>query len=81
MPKRIDLTNQNMSVERGSELDSEKSEQNGAPVMADIWTIVFTDKTYGDQIRISFRKEVRDAFVRDLMGGVILAGGEQLPSI
>lgn len=80
MPKTIELSNQHIGVERGSELDSEESEKNGSPVSVDTWTIVLTDKTYGDQIRMTFRKDTRDALVRHLTGGVILAGGD-LPSV
>jgi hypothetical protein len=80
MPKHVILTNQHIGVERGSELDSEESEKNGSPVSVDIWTIVYTDRTYGDQIKVTFRKDARDALVRQLTGGVILAGGD-LPSV
>jgi hypothetical protein len=80
MPKAVTLINQHIGVERGSELDSEESEKNGAPVSVDIWTIVYTDRTYGDSIRVTFRKEARDALVRQLTGGVILAGGD-LPNV
>lgn len=80
MPKQIILVNQHIGVERGSELDDEASKEDGAPVLVDTWSLVFTDRTYGDQIRVVFRKEARDAIVRDLTGGVILAGGD-LPSV
>jgi hypothetical protein len=79
MPKYVTLINQHIGVERGSELDDEESKKNGAPVSVDTWTIVYTDRTYGDQIRVTFRKEARDQIVRQLTGGVILAGGD-LPS-
>jgi hypothetical protein len=80
MPKAIALVNQHIGVERGSELDSEESEKSGAPVSVDTWTIVYTDRTYGDSIRVTFRREARDALVRQLTGGVILAGGD-LPKV
>lgn len=80
MPKSITLVNQHIAVERGSQLDNEASEENGSPVSVDTWTVVFTDRTYGDQIRITFRREARDDVVRQLTGGVILAGGD-LPSV
>ena len=40
----------------------------------EIWTFIFTDKSYGDQIRIGFPQEVRDDIVKQLMGGIILPG-------
>ena len=80
MPKNIELSNQHIAVERGSELDDEASKKDGAPVLVDTWALVFTDRTHGDRIRITFRREARDVLVRDLTGGVILAGGD-LPSV
>ena len=80
MPRHVIFTNQHIGVERGSELDDDESNKQGSPVSVDTWTIVFTDRSYGDQIKVSFRKEARDALVRQLTGGVILAGGD-LPSV
>lgn len=76
MPKQISLHNQHIGVERGTELDSQQSQQDGAPVIVDTWTLVFTDRTYHDQYRITFRRDARDSLVKDLTGGVVLAGGE-----
>lgn len=80
MPKLTFLSNQHITVEKGQEVDQSAVSANGAPVLVDTWTIVFTDKTYGDQIRITFRKETRDEVVRLLTGGIVLAGGD-LPSV
>lgn len=80
MPKRIDLYNQHIDVQKTMELDPGASEVEGAPVTAEKWTLSFTDKTYGDQIRISFNKQVRDEVVKMLTGGIVLAGGD-LPSV
>lgn len=76
MPKLIELHNQAIGVERGTELDNKLSQENGSPMVVDTWTIVFQDRSYGDQIRITVRKDARDALVRDLTGGIVLAGGE-----
>ncbi len=76
MPKRTTLHNQHLAVEKGTEIDQQASEEAGAPIVVETWTIVMSDRTYGDQFAITFRKDVRDAIVRDLTGGIVLAGGE-----
>lgn len=76
MPKITHLVNQHIAVEHGQDLE----EENGSPVIHEAWTIVLTDRTYGDQIRIKFRKDTRDIIVKDLTGGIVLAGGD-LPSV
>lgn len=73
MPKMTQLFNQHIAVEKGQEIDAKNSDENG-PVIVEIWTLVFTDKSYGDQIRIGFPQEARDSIVKDLMGGIILPG-------
>lgn len=76
MPKQIALANQHIGVERGTEIDSKESEAAGAPIVVETWTLVFTDRTYHDQYRVTFRRDARDALVSDLTGGIVLAGGE-----
>jgi hypothetical protein len=73
MPQVSQLVNYHMQAVKGSELDEG---DNGSPGMVDVWMLVFTDRGSQDQIRISFRKDARDEIVRQLTGGVILAGGD-----
>ena len=73
MPKLMILQNQHIAVEKGTELDPQATTE-GAPVVHEIWTFVFTDKTYGDQIRVTFGKEARDDIVKDMMGGIVMPG-------
>ena len=73
MPKMIQLYNQHIKVEKGQEIDAQNSDENG-PIVIDIWTLIFTDKSYGDQIRIGFPQEARDEIVKELLGGIILPG-------
>lgn len=73
MPKVVTLHNQHMGVEKGSEIDAQASTED-TPVVKEMWTLVFSDRTYQDQIRISFGKEARDQVVKDLMGGIIMPG-------
>lgn len=74
MPKVIHLMNQNVTVTKGSELDSRATEAEGAPVVQETWTLVMADKTYGDQHHLTFGRELRDKLVEDLMGGIVLGG-------
>ena len=45
-----------------------------------LWTIVFTDRDTGEQIRVGLTRKGRDGLIKDLTGGIVLAGGE-LPSL
>ncbi len=74
MAKLINLVNQHIKVVKGQELEPNASDESG-PVVVETFTLVMTDKGYGDQIAVTFGKEVRDEVVKDLMGGVILPGG------
>jgi hypothetical protein len=80
--KNIILYNQHIGVEKNQEVDQEATSLAGPgdPIMRDIWTLVFTDKAYGDRIMISIGREARDDIVRGLTDGRVLAGGE-LPRI
>jgi hypothetical protein len=73
MPRWEQLVNFHMAAVKGHQMDP--AEGNGAPQKVDIWTLVFTDRQTGDQIRISFREKARDELVRQLTGGIVLAGG------
>ena len=79
IPKDIRLYNQHIAATKEQELDP-KSSTPDQPVVRDIWTLVFTDKTYGDRILISFPRETRDELVNQLTSGIVLAGGE-LPKL
>ncbi|GIV03708.1 MAG: hypothetical protein KatS3mg015_2538 [Fimbriimonadales bacterium] len=73
MPSVSTLFGYQIMAVKGSEVDQE---ENGEPSVVDIWTIVLTDRMSQDQIRISFRRDVRDELVRQLTGGLVLAGGD-----
>jgi len=64
----VTLLNQHMQAEKGSE--------QGPTGVAEVWTLIFSDKVTGDQVRVSFPREARDEIVRQLTGGIVLAGGE-----
>ena len=58
---------------------------DGAPtdlVPTEGWALVFTEMIpqTGDTIQFVFGREVRDAIVRELTGGIVLHGGE-LPKL
>lgn len=69
------MFNQHIAVEKIQELDP-KASTSDQPVVRDAWTLIFTDKTYGDRILITFTRETRDEVVRLLTGGIVLAGGD-----
>jgi hypothetical protein len=56
--------------------------ENGSQTRVDGWALVLTEKIppTGNVIRYEFGRNVRDFIVRELTGGVVLAGGD-LPSI
>lgn len=72
MPRTEILSNFHIHAAKGTEID----ESGDEPTMNDIWTVILTDRNTQDQIRISFRREARDELVRQLTGGVVLAGGQ-----
>lgn len=65
-----ELRNQQMAAEK-------QPGQNGA---GERFRLVFTDRNTGDVIWVGFNKQVRDELVRQLTGGIVLAGGE-LPKV
>jgi hypothetical protein len=50
------------------------------PPLRDLWTLVLTDRALGNTVEITFDRETRDDLVRQLTGGIVLAGGD-LPRI
>lgn len=77
MPKVTTLVNHHMQAVKGTEVEEQDGEPTGT---VDVWMLVFTDRLTQDQIRISFRRDARDEIVRQLTGGIVLAGGE-LPKL
>lgn len=72
MPRVETLVDFHMQAAKGSEV-----EENGdEATLVDVWELIFTDRASRDQIRIRFRREARDELVRQMTGGVVLAGGE-----
>lgn len=55
---------------------TEPEDDGDGVTTVDVWTLILSDRHSGDQIRLSFRKDARDELVRQLTGGVVLAGGE-----
>lgn len=76
MPVLQNLVGYHIQAVKGTELD----EKDGEAEVVDVWTLVFTDVQSHDQIRIAFRRDTRDVLVRQLTGGIVLAGGE-LPKL
>lgn len=56
--------------------ETEMSEEG----VVDVWVLYFQERGTGNQLRFSMRREPRDELVRQLTGGVVLAGGD-LPKL
>lgn len=69
----VTLVGQHLAAEKGTDM---RPGENGDPEVFDMWTIVMTDRGTGDQHRISFTRDTRDELIRQLTGGIVLAGGE-----
>ena len=72
MPRVTMLVGHHIQAVKGQEPDT----QDGEPAVVDTWTLLLTDTQTHDQIRCAFRRDVRDELVRQLTGGIVLAGGE-----
>lgn len=81
-----ELFNHNVAVEHGEVIDTaataeaRMTDMNAPEVKVPIWTVVLTDRDNGDQIRLALARKGRDGLVKDLTGGIVLAGG-QLPNL
>lgn len=81
MPRVEILNNWAIRATKSQETDVVRAEDGSEGLqVADVWTITFLDRQSGDQIQIAFRREARDELVRQLTGGVVLAGGD-LPKL
>jgi len=78
MPRDIVLRGNSVRVSRGMLPVAPGS--NGEPQVAQRWVLTYIDAQTGDTIRFAFDDEVRDYIVRELTGGVVLAGGN-LPKV
>lgn len=77
MPRREILSDFHIAAVKGQETDVVKGENGEEDLeVVPVWTLALTDRQSGDQIFLSFRREARDELVRQLTGGVVLAGGE-----
>lgn len=54
--------------------------ENGEPQSESRWMLILLDRQSQDTIRFTFDDRVRDYLVRELTGGVVLAGGN-LPKL
>lgn len=77
VPRVEILSDFHIQAVKGQETDVVKDEDGDESLeVAEVWTLVLTDRQSRDQIRIAFRREARDELVRQLTSGVVLAGGE-----
>lgn len=76
MSRITTLVGWHLGVAKSRELD----ETDGGAEVADVWTLILTDRATRDQIQIAFRRDTRDELVRLLTDGIVLAGGN-LPKL
>lgn len=53
---------------------------DGNPIIVETYYIAYQEQSSGDVIHIAFNEETRDVIVRQLTGGIVLAGGN-LPKL
>lgn len=73
MPKTTILHNHAMRAEKSSRVVERPGEE---PTMEEVWTMAFADRQTGDSIQVTFDRTSRDELVRQLTGGIVIAGGE-----
>jgi hypothetical protein len=71
--RRIELFNQHIGADKRK---VPRKGESGDVVYEDEWCIIYTDRASGDQIMACFPRDVRDEVVKQLTGGIVLAGGE-----
>lgn len=60
----------------GWNVQATKAAEPDGDGMAEVWVLEFQERNTGSQILFSMRRETRDELVRQLTGGLVLAGGE-----
>ena len=77
MPRTEILSNFHIQAVKSQETDIIPGENGEESLeVVDVWTLILTDRQSPHRIQIAFRREARDELVRQLTGGVVLAGGE-----
>jgi len=77
--KSTELRNQMISAQKGQAVGP-AMENGDEPTVVDIWRVSCVDRVSGDEVWFVMTKELRDEIVRQLTGGIVLAGGE-LPKV
>ena len=75
-----ELRNQMIQAEKGQVVGPPSPENGGKPQTVDVWKITCTDRAIGDQVWVIMDEALKDEIVRQLTGGIVLAGGE-LPKL
>lgn len=78
--KSTELRNQHVQAEKGQVIGPPDGKNGEAPSTVDVWKITCTDRATGDQVWFLMNEELKDEIVRQLTGGIVLAGGK-LPRI
>jgi hypothetical protein len=78
--KSTELQNQVIRAEKGQVVGPPSGDNGNEPTFTDVWKIECTDRVTGDVVWFVMNEDLRDEIVRQLTGGIVLAGGK-LPKI
>jgi len=78
--RNTELQNQAIRAEKGQVVGPPSRDNGDEPTFQDVWKIELTDRNTGDVTWFVMNEELKDEIVRQLTGGIVLAGGK-LPKI
>jgi hypothetical protein len=81
--KSTELRNQAISAEKGQVVGPPTGENGAEPSVVDVYRISrisCVDRATGDEVWFVMTEELKDELVRQLTGGIVLAGGK-LPKV
>lgn len=64
----------------GWDVNARKETEMSKDGVVEVWVLYFQEHGTGNQLRFAMQKEPRDELVRQLTGGLVLAGGD-LPQL
>jgi hypothetical protein len=75
---RQELSGWNVGVKK--DVKPVKGENGDPDGVEEVWKMLLVERDTGNQIVFTLTREIRDFVVRELTGGVVLAGGD-LPQV
>lgn len=78
MAKHTNLVGWDIGARKAAKLV--EAGENGEPATEEMWQILLIERGTNDRITFEMNRVVRDELVRQLTGGIVLAGGD-LPQL